>query len=138
MTAKSGNPVRLQDFVKERLEEAKDRLASFEQEAEAVLKSLVAKGKEQRKEIEGLIEKLNARDLRAIETRAVKQLGKRASQATVEVRKRLEDLQSRVLYATGVASASQVKEINRELSRLGKKLDALLGNKKPARLSAGT
>lgn len=131
MTPRNGKPVeqKLQQFVMERLEEAKERLAGFEEEAEGVLKTLVTRGKEQRKELEALIEKLNTRELRAIETRAVKQLGKRATQATTQVRKRFDHLQARVLEATGVASSTQVREINRELSRLGKKLDALIGKK---------
>ena len=129
MTAKNGKHVTVQDFVKERLEEARERLNGFETEAEDAIKSLVAKGKEQRKEIEQLIEKLNGKELLALETRTVKQLGKKANQATHEVKKRFEEMQARVLQATGVASSTQVKEINREISRLGKKLDALIGKK---------
>ncbi|MHB8876084.1 MAG: hypothetical protein ACYC8T_20530 [Myxococcaceae bacterium] len=132
MTAKNGKQVKLQDFVMERLEEARERITGFENEAEEVLKGLAAKGKEQRKELEKIIEKLNGRELRAMETRAVKQLGKSATRASTEVKKRFEDLQAKVLEATGVASSSQVKEINKELSKLGKKLDSLLG-KKPSR-----
>ena len=41
----------------------------------------------------------------------------------MELRKRLDGLQTKVVEAVGVASQSQVKEINRELSRLSKKLD---------------
>ncbi len=136
MTAKNGKQVKLQDYVRERLEEARERLSGFESEAEDVLKTLVERGKEQRKEIEALLEKLNGRELRAIETRAVKQIGKRATQASTEVKKRFEELQARVLGATGVASSSQVREINREITRLGKKLDALIGKRGSGRTDA--
>jgi len=133
MTPKNGKHVTVQDFVKERLEEARERLTGFENEAEDALKTLVAKGKEQRKELEQLIEKLNGKELLAFEKSTVKQLGKKANQATNEVKKRFEEMQARVLQATGVASSSQVKEINKEISRLGKKLDALIGKKSGSR-----
>jgi hypothetical protein len=129
MASKSGKQVTVQQFMKERLEEARERLNGFETEAEDAIKNLVAKGKEQRKELEQLIEKLNGKELLALETRTVKQLGKKANQATHEVKKRFEEMQAKVLQATGVASSTQVKEINREISRLGKKLDALISKK---------
>ena len=70
MAKTNGKPVKqLQDFVMDRLEEAKERLAGFEDEAQDVLKSLMAKGKQQRKELEALMNKVNTADLRAFEAR---------------------------------------------------------------------
>ncbi len=43
-----------------------------------------------------------------------------------ELRKRLDGLQTKAVEAVGVASQAQVKELNRELSRLSKKLDQIL------------
>lgn len=49
--------------------------------------------------------------------------------ATEEVREALENLQKRVIAAAGVASQSQVLEISREMSRLSKKVDGLVGKR---------
>lgn len=129
--AKNGRSQSLQRFVRGQLEEARERFHSFEHEAEHVLKGLVEKGRAQRKELESLIERVNAGEL--LVTPAVKQFGKRANLAGTQVRRRLDQLQQRVVAAAGVASQSQVKEINRELSRLSKKIDTLLGKRPAAR-----
>ncbi|MBI3185070.1 MAG: hypothetical protein HYZ28_23285 [Myxococcales bacterium] len=128
---KNGKGHSLQQFVKGQLEEARERFDNFEKEAEQVLKKLIARGKAQRKELEGLIVKLNAGEL--LSSPAVKQLGKRASQARSELRKRLDLLQARVVQASGVATQRQVRDINRELGRLSKKLDTLIGKRAEAR-----
>jgi predicted transcriptional regulator len=130
--AKNGKSKSVQQFVREQLEEARERFQSFEHEAEDLLRGLIVRGKAQRRELESLMDKLNAGDL--LSSPAVKQLGKRANQASNQVKRRLDQLQRRVVEATGVASQSQVKEINRELNRLSKKIDTLL--KKPPRPDA--
>jgi hypothetical protein len=56
----------------------------------------------------------------------VKELGRRAVQVRSELRKRLDGIQTKAVEAVGVASQAQVKELNRELSRLSKKLDQIL------------
>ena len=124
----------LQDFVRAQLVDARERFTAFEREAEGVLKNLVQRGKAQRKEIEALIERVNAGEL--FQSPAVKQLGKRANAASAEVRKRFEDLQSRVVELSGVATQAQLQQINRELGRLSKKVDALIGKKKAPEAAA--
>lgn len=114
-------------FFKVQLDEAQRRFQAFEQDAEAVLKGLISKGKAHRRELEGLMEKLNAGEL--LESPTVKQLGKKANQASNEVRKKLDGLTTRVVQAAGVASQSQVREINREITKLSKKIDSLLAKK---------
>ena len=117
----------IQVFVREQLEEAQRRFSAFEADAEKALKHLVERGQRQRKELEHLVGRLNGEPL--WERPAVRQLTKRAGRAGTEVRKRIDHLQSRVIAASGVASQAQVREISRELSRLSKKLDGLLGKK---------
>ncbi len=129
---KSGKATeRVQDFVKAQLEEARTRLMSFEEDAEAALKGVLARGQAQRKELEGLIEKMNSGDLKLLGTPDLKDLGKRASQAGAEVRKRLDELQSRVVEATGAATVAQLKELGKEVSRLTKRVETLSKTKKP-------
>jgi hypothetical protein len=122
----------IETFVKGQLEEAQKRFAGLEKEAEKVLKNLAARGADSRKELEGLLGRLNAAEFNPLESARVQQLGKKATQAGVEVKKRLDGLQTRVVEAVGVASQTQVKEINRELGKLSRKLDSYLAGKKPA------
>ena len=63
MASKNGK-AGLQEFVKDRLDEAKSRFAAFEEEAEGTLKQLLAKGRAQRdlmqKDLEGLIDRVGS------------------------------------------------------------------------------
>jgi uncharacterized protein YukE len=122
----------LETFVKGQLLEAQKRFAGLEKEAEKVLKNLAARGADSRKELEGLLGRINAGEFNPLESERVQQLGKKANQAGAEVKKRLDGLQTRVVEAVGVASQTQVKEINRELNKLSRKLDTLITGKKPA------
>ncbi len=108
---------RLPAFVKDQIEDAQKRLAAFEVEAQRVLESLLERGRESRRELENL----------------VKNPGKKANKARVEARKRLDQIQNRVIETVGVASQSQVEQINKELVKLSKKLDQLVGKKSAAK-----
>ncbi len=118
------NQKTVQAFVKGQLEEAQKRFTVLETEAEKVLKNLVARGKESRKELEGLVGRFNAAELAT--------LGKKAEKAGSEVLEKIGQIQNRVIAVTGVASQDQLREVNRELGKLSKKIDSLLGGKKPA------
>ncbi|MFO0597744.1 MAG: hypothetical protein U0228_20750 [Myxococcaceae bacterium] len=106
----------VQHAVVAQLEDARKRLVQFEKE-------LVKRGRAQQKEIEGLL-----RDVRA--GKPIKQLEKQAAQATQQVKRRLDGLQEQVLGVLGVASRSDIADLNRELVKLSKKVDGLA--KKPA------
>ena len=112
----------VQGFLKVQLEEAQKRLTQLEGEAQKVLKQLVARGQKSREEIEALLTKLSAAELAPTVMR-------KANEASVEVKKRLDALQTRVVEATGVASQSQVRAIGKELARLSKKVDSLVTRK---------
>ncbi|MBS1151762.1 MAG: uncharacterized protein H6Q89_3460, partial [Myxococcaceae bacterium] len=99
----------------EHLEDARKQLVKFEKE-------LAARGKQQRKEIEAVIAQVKS-------GRQLKALKSQANEVGSEVRKRLDGLQGKLVEAVGVASVAQVKEINRELTRLGKKLETLAKKK---------
>lgn len=105
----------IQTYVVGQLEDARKQLVRFE-------KDLLARGKQQRKELEQLIN-------RAKSGKEIKQLKTKANEATVEVKKVFDGLQHRLVEAVGVASKDQVEQIKGDLNRLSKKIDALL--KKP-------
>ncbi|SEU37269.1 hypothetical protein [Stigmatella erecta] len=114
----------LETFVKGQLEDAQKRFEGFEQEASKVLNTLKVRGQGSAKEVEKLLGQLNTETF--LENPKVKLLGRRATQVRAELRKRLDGFQARAVEAVGVASQAQVKEINRELTRLSKKLDQIL------------
>ena len=101
----------IQEFVVAHLEDARKQLVKFEKE-------LAARGKHQRKELEAVISQVKS-------GRKLKALKNQANEVGTEVRKRLDGLQGKLVEAVGVASVAQVKEINRELSKLAKKLETL-------------
>lgn len=135
---------KLQGFVKEQIEDAQKKLMAFETEAQKVLENLIDRGQKSRKEVEGLLQRFNGveklqggieqlRELNPLDAASMKKLGKKANAASQEVRKRIEDLQNKVIEGVGVASQAQVKEINKELIKLSKKLDSLVGKKGAAK-----
>lgn len=105
----------VQAAVVAQLEEARKRVLAFE-------KQLVKRGRAQQRELEALI-----RDLRA--GKPARRLGKQAEATTAEAKRRLEGLQDQVLAALGVASRSEIAQLNRELARLSKKVDALVSKR---------
>ncbi len=112
-------------FVKEQIDDAQKRLYALEAEAQKVLENLIERGQKSRKEVEALLGRLQGLD----QVKEAKKLGKKATQASTEVQKRLNVLQTRVIETVGVASQAQVNQINRELVKLSKKLDTLVGKK---------
>jgi F0F1-type ATP synthase membrane subunit b/b' len=93
-------------FVKEQLAEAQKRFTALQAEAEKTIKEWVAKGQE----------------LQVTTAKRTKALGH-------EVRKQAETFQNRLIQAAGVATQSQIKVLHRELSKLSKKVDALVEKK---------
>lgn len=128
----------LQTLVRGQLEEAQKRFQGLEAEAQKVLQNVSARAQASRLEIEGLLDTVrkgempfDVQGVLGVAQGKAEDLAKKAGAAGAEVQKRLTGLQTRVVEAVGVASQSQVQQINRELARLGKKLDSLVG-KKPA------
>ena len=101
----------VQSLVLGQLEDAKKRLLGLEKE-------LVRRGRAQQKEIESLIKSVRT-------GKPVKRFEKQAAAAGTEVKKRLDGLQTQVLGVLGVATRTEIGQLNRELARLSKKVDAL-------------
>lgn len=109
------------EFVRMQVEAAEKRLVTFEEEAQRLLKDLISKGKESRKDIRGLLRK--AADLDVGE-RAEEWKGK-AEKTGTEVIKRLEELQDRALEMIGVASTAQIEGLAHEIQKLARKVDKM-------------
>ena len=115
--AKNG---KVQEFVKEQMEEAQKRFQVIESEARKAL---------------GALRRFNAKELKFLEnpSATVKQFSKKAEAAaeaaTTEMKKRFDALQSRIIEVSGVASQAQLRELNKELHRLTKKVDVLMDKK---------
>jgi len=125
-----GNDV--QGFVKGQFTVAQKRLVAFEAEAEKVLKNLIARGQESRKELDGLLERLGSAEIKILNA-TLRDLAKRAQEVSQEARKRLEEFQDRLLEVAGFASQNQVKALNRQLTKLSRRLDTLSGEKPDVR-----
>ncbi|HXX30550.1 MAG TPA: hypothetical protein VEJ89_07515 [Myxococcaceae bacterium] len=122
----------VQGFVKGQLTVAQKRLVAFEAEAEKVLKNLIARGQESRKELDGLLERLGSAEIKILNA-TLRDLAKRAQEVSQEARKRLEEFQDRLLEVAGFASQNQVKALNRQLTKLSRRLDTLSGEKPDVR-----
>jgi polyhydroxyalkanoate synthesis regulator phasin len=129
------NETTMSDKLKESLEQAQSRLASFEEEAQRVLIDLVAKGRATRKEVAALIARINAPEL--LEADYVKGISGKAKNVGEDMSRRVEDVRQRMITLAGVASREQVDDLTRDLEKLSRKLDRLLtASKKPAATKA--
>jgi hypothetical protein len=122
--ATHGKARNLETFVKQQIEGAQKRFVGLEHEAEKVLRNLKARSRGPAREVEKFLGQINPDSL--LENPKVKELGRKATQVSSVLRKRLDGFQTRAVEAVGVASQAQVKELNRELSRLSKKLDQII------------
>jgi hypothetical protein len=122
----------VQGFMKGQFGIAQKRLVHFEAEAEKVLKNLIARGQDSRKELDALLERLSAAELRVLNG-SLRELVKKAQDVSADAKKKLEEFQSRILEVAGVASQTQVRALNRQVSKLSRRLDTLAGNKHDAR-----
>lgn len=122
--ATNGKARNLETFVKQQISDAHKRIEGLEHEAEKVLRHLKARSRGPAREVEKFLGQISPDTL--LDNPRVKELGRKATQVSSELRKRLDGIQTRAVEAVGVASQAQVKELNRELSRLSKKLDQIL------------
>jgi hypothetical protein len=122
--ATNGKARNLETFVKQQISGAQKRIEGLEHEAEKVLRSLKARSRGPAREVEKFLGQISPDTL--LDNPRVKELGRKATQVRSELRKRLDGIQTKAVEAVGVASQAQVKELNRELSRLSKKLDQIL------------
>ncbi|HZZ84662.1 MAG TPA: hypothetical protein VFE30_09005 [Anaeromyxobacteraceae bacterium] len=128
--------VKVPEFLREPIEAAQVRLEAFEEEAQKVLKDLVQRGRESRKELAGLVNRMSADGtlrgrLDRLRSQGIEGLRGRAETFRSEALERLEELQSKAVDFLGVATREQVIELSKELDRLSRRLDK--GEKKPAK-----
>ncbi len=136
--------MKVPEFLKEPLEAAQARLEAFEDEAQRVWKELMQKGKESRKDIAELVQKLQKQDwylpelqkridrlelqrriekLRETGAERAEEWRDRAETFRVEAMDRLLDLHGKAVKFLGVASREQVEELSRELERIVRRLE---------------
>jgi hypothetical protein len=141
---------KMAEFLREPLEAAQARLTEFEEEAQKVFKELIRKGRESRKEMAGMVQRLSRQDwgmedlrgqvtkLRVQGMERASGLASKAGSFRADAIDRLEELQSTVIEFLGVATREQVEELSLELERLARRLDRSerrkprKGSKRPA------
>ncbi|HTT71746.1 MAG TPA: hypothetical protein VMG32_11050 [Anaeromyxobacteraceae bacterium] len=133
--AEKTSGTKVPEFLREPLEAAQARLVEFEGEAQKVLKELVQKGKESRKDVADLVQRLSKQDWRMDDWRErVNRLREQGRERAQELRGRaesfrsdamlkVEELQAKAVAFLGVATRDQVEELSRELERLARRLD---------------
>ena len=133
--AEKTSGTKVPEFLREPLEAAQARLVEFEGEAQKVLKELVQKGKESRKDVADLVQRLSKQDWRIDDWRErVNRLREQGRERAQELRGRaesfrsdamlkVEELQAKAVAFLGVATRDQVEELSRELERLARRLD---------------
>jgi uncharacterized coiled-coil DUF342 family protein len=123
--------VKVPEFLREPLEAAQHRLENLEVETQRVVKDLVQKSREGRREIADLVQKLSKQDWTVDELKSrmeklrhhgVELAAGYADRARHEAVERLLELQHRAIAFLGVASKEQVETLSRELDRLSKRL----------------
>ena len=124
------------EFLRESLEAAQARLEVFEDEAQKVVKDLMQKGRESRRELTDLLQRVSKQDwtrmddlrgrfgkLRAQGKERAHELRGRADTFRTDAMEKLEDLQSKAITFLGVATREQVEELSAELERLARRLE---------------
>jgi len=133
--ADRASSTKMPEFLREPLESAQARLIEFEGEAQKVLKDLMQKGKESRKDVADLVQRLSKQDWRMLELRErVNKLREQGKERAQELRGRaesfrsdamlkMEELQAKAVAFLGVATRDQVEELSKDLERLARRLD---------------
>ena len=125
--------VRVPPFLREPLEAAQARLGALEEETQRVVKDLLVRGKESRRELGELVQRLSKQDWTVDELRA--RLGKLRAhglelaadwrdRARAEAAERLVELQAKGIAFLGVATREQVEQLSRDLARISRRLEA--------------
>ena len=134
MAEKNGS-MKVPEFLREPLEAAQARLVELEVEAQKVFKELLQKGKESRKDITVLVQRLSKQDWHMNDLRGrvtklrdqgmerAQELRGRAESFRSEATEKLEELQTKAVAFLGVATREQVEELSKELERLSRRLD---------------
>jgi chromosome segregation ATPase len=147
MAEKNANGMKVPEFLREPIEAAQARLAEFEEEAQKVLKDLLQKGKDSRKDIADMVQRLSKQDwkmddlkgrvskLRAQGMERAQELRGRAESFRADAMERLDELQTKAVAFLGVATREQVEGLSRELERLARRLDKAERAKKPRKNS---
>ncbi|BDG08055.1 hypothetical protein [Anaeromyxobacter paludicola] len=128
--------VKVPEFLREPIEAAQARLEVFEEEAQKVLKDLVQKGRESRKELKGLVTRISGDGhlktrFDRLRAQGIEELRGRAESFRVEALERLEELQAKAVAFLGAATREQVVELSKELDRLSRRLEKT--ERKPAK-----
>jgi polyhydroxyalkanoate synthesis regulator phasin len=133
--AEKSSSMKVPEFLREPLEAAQARLVEFEEEAQKVFKDLMQKGKESRKDVAVLVQRLSKQDwnmdelkgrvtkLREHGMERAQELRGRAESFRADAMEKLEELQTKAVAFLGAATREQVEELSKELERLARRLD---------------
>lgn len=126
-TKKNGKAHPIQGFLKEQLADAQKLFKDIETEAEKVLENLRERARDSRKELETLTKRFDG--VEQLREQLRDQLEKIREIDFGDVQKRLIVVRRKVVEGAGLASQAQMQQLNRDMAKLTKKVDALVGRK---------
>lgn len=124
----ANHQTKIAERFKDSLEQAQARLTTLEEEAQKMFQEVLDRSKASRKEMSTIINRLNTGEI--FDKKTVKQWEGKARHVSADIAHRFEDLRSRAIQYAGVASRDQVDELARDLDKLSRKIDKLLGTKR--------
>lgn len=134
--------IKVPEFLREPLHAAQERFEQIEEEAQRVIKDLMVRGRASRKDIEHIVQRWSKQDwsfpevksrlerLRDQGAERAAELKDRAESFRVEALERVVELQGRAVAFLGVATRTEVEELQKELDRLARRLDRAEKGKK--------
>ncbi len=127
--------IRMPEFLREPFEAAQHRLEQFEGEAQRLFRDLMDRGREGRKDIEQMVQRLSKQDWTFPEVKQrIEKLREQGAERAAEFREkaetfrsealeRLVELQTRAIAFLGVATREQVEDLSKELDRLARRFE---------------
>lgn len=115
-TRTTNHKVKVPEFLREPLEMAQARLGTLEDEAQRLWKELMEMSKTGRRELGGLMERLQKQVERA-------QWRHKAESFRADALERLMELQTKAVSFLGVATREQVEELSREIEKVLARLE---------------
>ncbi len=110
----------LTNRFREQIQAAQARLHDFQKDAEKAFDELAGRGREARKELDKLLDRI---EKKGWVDRA--ELAGKAKDLGGEITAHLDELQAKAIQFVGVASRAQVEDLAHELKRLATKVEGL-------------
>ncbi len=117
--------IRMPEFLREPFEAAQHRLEQFEGEAQRLFRDLMDRGREGRKDIEQMVQRLSKQDWTFPEVKQrIEKLREQGAERAAEFREKAETFRSEALERlVELQTREQVEDLSKELDRLARRFE---------------